>query len=249
MRCEHEFEVCFFETDRLARLNPVALFNYMQEVAIRHGEAVGKTAEALHDAGYIWMMNRVHLAIDRYPRRKDRIRIRTWGHEFKGMYAIREWLAFDSDGDVLARATGRWIMLDGPRRKIIRIPPEMLESYGAYPERAIDDSFERMHPLEEWDQQRNFHVRVSDLDTNQHANSAVYMDWTLESVPPEILQTCELRSVELTYKKECTLGDPVVARAKSLGPDRSAFLHEVRHGESNEVLCLGRSAWSPLKEK
>src|SRR5690606_4466399 len=195
------------------RLTPVALFNYMQEVAIRHGEAVGMTPHALHEAGYVWMMNRIHLNVDRYPARGETVHVRTWATQLSGMYAIREWVAFDGNGERVARATGRWVLLDGHRRKIIRIPASLHDAYGVYPDRAIEDPFERMHPLASYTHERAFHVRLSDLDTNQHANSAVYMDWTLESVPDEVLERSIPHTIELTYKKECKLGEPVSARS------------------------------------
>jgi medium-chain acyl-[acyl-carrier-protein] hydrolase len=243
MRCEGAFDVHFFETDRHACLTPVALFNYMQEVAIRHGEAVGMSPRALHEAGYVWMMNRIHLRIDRYPVRGDIVHVRTWATQLSGMYAIREWVAFDANGERVARATGRWVLLDGPRRKIIRIPAALHDAYGVYPDRALEDSFERMQPLTTFTHERAFHVRLSDLDTNQHANSAVYMDWTLESVPNDILDRCIPHAVELTYKKECKLGEPVAARSISMDSSPVRFRHEIRHGSTGEILCLGVTYW------
>ena len=111
----------------------------------------------------------------------------TWGSCLHGLFAVREWRALDARGDVLALATGRWVVIDVARKKIIKIPPQMPAAYGEHEGRAIDDAFQRMeHPVNGVNA-RHFHVRFSELDTNQHANSASYVDWCLEAVPQDVL--------------------------------------------------------------
>ena len=246
MRHENDFTIRFFETDHTGGITPVALFNYMQEIAIQHGDAVGLTPAVLHERGYVWMLNRIHLEIDRLPGRGEHLRIKTWASLMRGMYAVREWAVAGADGTPLARATGRWVILDGPKRKLIRVPEKLGDTYGVYPERALDDDFERMHPLENHEHEREFHVRVSDLDTNQHANSAAYMDWVLESTPPDLTEQAMPCSIELTYKKECRLGDALVARSRPIDGESASereHLHEVVRTDTGDVLCLGRTRW------
>ena len=246
MQHETTFTIRFFETDHSGCITPVALFNIMQEVAIQHGDAVGMTPAALDEAGYVWMMNRIHMQIGRLPKRGESLHVKTWAFHMTGMYATREWDMTAEDGSPVARATGRWIILDAPKRKIIRVPEHMGETYGVYPERAVEDTFERMHPLELHEHEREFHVRASDLDTNQHANSAAYMDWVLESVPPDMMEHAAPLSIELMYKKECKQGDALVARSQAtengVQTDRT-YVHEVRNSDTGDVLCLGRTRW------
>ncbi|KAL6975773.1 Thiolester hydrolase [Sarracenia purpurea var. burkii] len=45
--------------------------------------------------------------------------------------------------------------------------------------------------------------RWSDLDANQHVNSAKYIDLILESMPISILESHELSNMTLEYKREC----------------------------------------------
>ena len=61
MRMKSTFDVRFYETDRAARLTPVALFNYLQETAVQHGDAVKLDGESMAASGYFWMMNRLRL--------------------------------------------------------------------------------------------------------------------------------------------------------------------------------------------
>ena len=40
-------------------------------------------------------------------------------------------------------------------------------------------------------------ARRSDVDMNGHINNVTYLAWTLETVPLEIFQTCELKQVSI----------------------------------------------------
>lgn len=246
MKHRQTFEIRFYEADRASRLTPVALFNYMQEAAIDHGDAAGMDGNMLADLGYAWMMNRLHLRIERYPTRRERIQIETWGSNLKGLYAIREWRATDEQDRVVALATGRWIILDLKRMKIIKIPDVMAERYGEHEGRVIDDPFERMTAIEDGGFERRFHVRLSELDTNQHANSACYIDWCLEAVPERVLADYLPYSIELTFKKESKLGEGLIARSVQQEPEsgqRPTFLHGVWRESDGSIAALGRSVW------
>lgn len=248
MKHRQSFDIRFYEADRASRLTPVALFNYLQEAAIGHGDATGLDGKALAELGYAWMMNRLHLRIERYPTRREVVQVETWGSNLKGLYAIREWQVTDTDGRTVASATGRWIILDTERKRIIKIPELMAQRYGEHEGRAIDDSFARMEPVEGGGFERRFHVRLSELDTNQHANSACYIDWCLEAVPRDLLDAYLPYSIEITYKKEARLGEGLVARSEEATNDRDTervFRHTVRKEDGGAVAAIGRSVWRP----
>jgi medium-chain acyl-[acyl-carrier-protein] hydrolase len=246
MKLQARFDVRFYETDRAARLTPVALFNYLQEAAIRHGDAVGLNGPELERQGYVWMMNRLHFAIERNPTRREVITVETWGSRFKGMFATREWRVTDEAGGTVAVASGRWVMLGGEPKRIIRIPPVVSERYGEYPERALDDPFDRMTAPETPEFERQFHVRFSELDTNQHANSASYVDWCLEAVPLPVLDSCLPHSFEITFKKECRLGEELAARSEELPPGEDGsrrFRHGLWRVSDEALLAIAASTW------
>jgi acyl-ACP thioesterase len=247
MRFQAPFDVRFYETDRAARITPVALFNYLQEAAVRHGDAVGMDGASMSQAGYQWMMNRLRLDIHRYPVRRDEILVETWGSSFKGMFATREWRV-TRGSDVFATATGRWVLLGGEPKRIIRLPSLISERYGEYPDRALNDGFAKMEPPARAECVRNFHVRFSELDTNQHANSASYVDWCLEAVPIPVLDGFLPASIEITFKKECRLGEELAARSEEL-PATEPGVRKFRHGlwrtTDEALLAIAASQWRP----
>lgn len=247
MKHSEKYEVRFYEADRASRLTPVSLFNYLQETAIRHGDAVGMDGPALQTLGYMWMMNRLRIEMLRYPLRRDEIQVETWGSCLHGLFAVREWRVTDAAGAVVALATGRWVIIDLARKKIVKIPPEMPAAYGEHEGRAIDDAFARMELPQEATNVRRFHVRFSDLDTNQHANSASYVDWCLEAVPREVLDAYLPSVFEITYKKEAKLGEELVASSAEIPANQEsrAFRHVLIRADDGAVNAIAASVWRP----
>ncbi len=241
MRHSESFRVRFTEADHRNRVTPVSMYNYFQETAVAHGEACGLTPKALFDQGYAWILNRIHLQFDEYPQRGDVVEVETWGSSLRGLYAIREWRAKCRDA-IVARATSRWVLLDVNKRRVVKLPQVVLEAYGEHDERMIADSFERLVPITEGEIRREFHVRISDLDTNLHANSGRYIDWCVESVPRALSEYAQLARLELIYKKEAVLGDGIVAVGQN-GTARHAYEHAVLREGDETVLAYARSAW------
>ena len=246
MKHRQSFAVRFSEADRHSRLPPIALFNYLQEIAIGHGDAVEMDGETLSKMGYAWMMNRLHIQVDRYPRRRETVHLETWGSTLTGLFAIREWKVTDDSGRTLASATARWIIFDLRKRKIIKLPDILAERYGEHEGRGIEDPFDRMKAIESGECEKRFHVRLSELDSNQHANSASYIDWCLETVPEDVLNEYLPCDIEIIYKKESKLGDGLIAsslEAPPLDPAGRAFRHAIRLEENGALLTMGKSVW------
>lgn len=250
MKYRQSFEVRFCEADRRSLLTPVAFFNYLQETAIGHGDSVGMDGESMTEMGYAWMMNRIHMRIDRYPLRRETVHVETWGSNLRGLFAIREWRVLDDDGSPIGCATARWIILDVHRRKIIKIPSQVPERYGEHEGRGLEDPFDRMTPIEAGNHEKHFHVRLSELDTNQHANSAAYIDWCLEAVPDDVLRDYVPRDIEITFKKESKLGDGLLAHSAeqpAKADESRVFQHAIRLQEDGTLLTMGNSLWQKVE--
>ncbi len=249
MKFAETFRIRFTESDRHGRATPVALFNLLQETAIGHSASAGRSGDVLRERGLAWMMNRAHMRFPRYPTTDSEVTVTTWAHRLTGLYAIREWSISDREG-VCMLATGRWIILDTRKRRIIKIPPDFADTYGELAERALEDPFDRLNPIDSGEHCRTFHVRVSDLDTNQHANSACYLDWALEAVPQGIASTRRPEAVEILFKKESVLGEFLTSRAQAGDADPSgnqSYQHTVT-GVANDPRAVGISRWPSSAE-
>lgn len=245
-RFEKIFEVRYSEIDGAMRLTPVALFNYMQEAAVLHSRSRNLSPTDMIERGVTWVLMRFHMRVERYPAWQERVHVRTWPSNLKGLFAIREFDVRDDQGATLCAGASQWIVLDIARRRPVRIPRWITDGFQTYPDRLIDDPFDELPAIDRGDFRRSFHVRLSDLDQNQHANSSSYIDWLIESAPSDIHKTHQPRSIEIAYKHEALAGEALVAESKAeptgSGP-HPGFLHLLRREDDGTVLAVARSDW------
>jgi len=244
----HSFEIRYLDGDWQGRLSLLALQGYLQESAVLHCDSVGMTRAFLLENGLTWILNRIHIRVDHYPGFKEEVTVEPWPVNVGGLFNLREFRVLNPQGDVCAVATSRWILIDVNRKRPIRVPEMITSMFEVHEERVIDDPFDRMTDVTDPDLQKEFHVRLSDLDINQHANNASYLDWFLETVPSDVLSTHVPSSIEIDFKREATLGAALhVATAEQPpAPDGAReFRHALRLPSDNQLLAQGRSSWRP----
>ena len=80
-------------------------------------------------------------------------------------------------------------------------------------------------------------VRRNDMDMNGHVNNVVYVQWLLESVPPETWEKHVLSEIILEYRSECNFGDSVTATCCEIeeANDTYVLLHKLARGEGEIV--------------
>lgn len=94
--------------------------------------------------------------------------------------------------------------------------------------------------------------RWSDLDVNQHVNNVKYIGWILESAPLPILESHELSSMTLEYRRECGR-DSVLQSLTAVSDKGGGNLGKFGNMECQHLLRLedggeivrGRTEWRP----
>nr|GEU78137.1 oleoyl-acyl carrier protein thioesterase, chloroplastic-like [Tanacetum cinerariifolium] len=106
--------------------------------------------------------------------------------------------------------------------------------------------------------------RRADLDMNKHVNNVTYIGWVLESIPQEVINTHELQSITLDYRRECQHDDIVDSlttpeplnvssngsiASKQDGENLSKFLHLLRSSSDRLEINRCRTEWrkKPVK--
>ncbi len=260
---ECTYRIRYMECDPRLRLSPVALFNLLQETAIRASSAVGRGPEPLLAEDLGWFLLRFRLKVESWPVLGQRIAVHTWSSGIDKILASREFEVTDKKGETLALATSRWVVIDLKRRRPVRVPAWIAEPYATDEKRLLRDE-----PLEEepgtkpW--RGELHPRESDLDSNRHAGSATYVAALFEAIPTEARGT-KLRRLAIDFKKEGPAGTvwnlesglvgtglteshaisgPESGSSPEAVPDAS-FHHRILAG--GDLLALAASTWSPVK--
>lgn len=141
---EYPFEVRQRDVAQFDRITPGALYGSLQDAGLAHSAARGLSGPEMLELGYLWMLNRIHLSIDTAPVLLDQLTIRTWGSNFSGLYAVREYHMMNQDDEIVVRATSRFLTIDIAKKRAVRIPEFVERNCGVQPVRGIDNAFERM---------------------------------------------------------------------------------------------------------
>ncbi|KAF5482082.1 hypothetical protein F2P56_002678 [Juglans regia] len=200
--------------DRTASIE--TLMNHLQETALNHvksagllGDGFGSTPE-MCKKNLIWVVTRMQVVVDRYPTWGDVVQVDTWVSPSGKNGMRRDWLLRDStSGETLTRASSVWVMMNKQTRRLSKIPPEVrgeIEPYFTDTLPVVEEDSRKLQKLD--DNTADFvrtglSPRWSDLDVNQHVNNVKYIGWILESAPLPILESYELSSMTLEYRREC----------------------------------------------
>jgi len=233
--------VRLIEIDAHGTLAVGALCDYLQEAAGNHVGSLGVSVVRLREKHLTWILSRLRLRIDRLPAAGERLEVRTWPTGVERLFALRDLEVLDDQGRRVAAAVSAWLILDTSARRPVRIqsvfdPPGIGETF-----RALSSGIEKLPALESADRETSLIVRLSDLDTNEHANNARIAEWVVEGVGRDVWQHSLIRSLDIDFLAEALHGDTVSSRAAAM--PEGQFLHSlVRSGDGREI-ARARTRW------
>jgi len=237
---QEKFTVRSYEMDVQGVASVPAICNYLQEVAGNHATELGVAVDHLFRKNMTWVLSRLHVQVFRFPFWREQIKIETWPSGRQSKFATRDFLIFDQKHNILVKATSSWMILDLKTQKPIVMPEFMDGIRLPDRKRAIEDSFPKMTAPKSPNIERNFDVRLSDLDINQHVNNVKYIEWALESVPLDVWKEKILAELEISFRAETKYGEKIIIQTEQ---SNDIFLHHVKSEDDNRDLALLKSTW------
>lgn len=254
--------------------------NLLQEIGCNHAQSVGfstdgfATTTTMRKLHLIWVTSRMHIEIYKYPAWGDVVEIETWCQGEGRIHTRRDWILKDfATGEVIGRATSKWVMMNQDTRRMQRVSDEVRDEFLVYcprtPRLAFPEedssSLKKIPKLEDPAEYSRLGLvpRRADLDMNQHVNNVTYIGWVLESMPQEIIDTHELQKITLDYRRECQHNDVVdsltsleaaetvselngtngSATSRKNEDDCCQFLHFLRLSGDGLEINRGRTEW------
>ncbi|MGM0397064.1 MAG: acyl-[acyl-carrier-protein] thioesterase [Bacillota bacterium] len=238
-----KFTIPYYDTDSEGYIRPENILAYMAETSNWHSDYLHVGFEDLARNNQAWMLLRWEAQFNRYPKAKEEVSIGTWTSGFDRFYATREFVLTDKNGELLAKATTKWVFLDLEKRRPRRIPEEIQERYSFVEEFNFPRLTEMKQLSGEIVETGPIRVRKSDIDNNNHVNNIRYIEWMQEGLPEEIYNDMRIHRLGIVFKKEILLGDSFVTLWRK-GEEEGHLDHLISvHGEQN---AQGYTLW---KEK
>ncbi len=236
-----------YETDLHGRLQVPILCKLMQEAATIHAAELGVSVESLIGEGCAWVLSRMHLVMDRWPRADEQIVIETWPEALNRLITERRFEIRDCDGRLCGSAVTLWLVLGLERRRPIRVPSRIVNALERHDVGGQPARFEKLAAPNPVELETDFNVRRSDLDLADHVNNTSYVEWTIEAVPDTVWATHELADLDISYLSECHRGATIVSGSRSTSRvDGIDVLHQLVRKQDGETVARAHSSWRPV---
>ena len=240
LRRTERFSVHGYDVDAFHTLAVPALAGYLEEVAAHHATDLGCGLDALAGRGLTWVLVRQRIELSTPIALGDELTITTWPSGIDRLLVSREFVVARAEGEEVARASTRWLLLDVATRRPIR-PDDVLDAALRPVRERVAEIAARLAAPGAGAAERTFDVRFSDIDVNRHVNNTSYVAWALESVDPATWTGMRAASVEAHYLAEALLGDDILARTAPDAGDELA--HAVLRGRDGKELARLRTRW------
>ena len=240
---EDEYSISFNEVDTKNEVFLPVLWSFMQETAWHHADHLRVGYSDLWERQFFWVLSRLSIQMEEYPRWGDRIKIKTWLAGIGRLFALRHFSIADSRGNLIGMAKSAWLVLDLKSRRPQRIEPVFKHILHLFDDLPSTKEPEKLPSPVRSKMEKSYTVRYSDIDMHHHVNNIKYIEWILDSYPFEMNQTHQIRTFEINFLAESSYGDAISIHTDMLQESPPAFLHRVLRKEDNRELCRARSGW------
>ncbi len=212
-KLQQNWDITFLQCYPNGYLKYTDLCNLLQLTAGLHAELGGISFSDMQTHHQAWVLSRMRVEINRLPKWKDTITVKTWIHSLENSRSTRCLEVYAGEEKIIG-AESFWAVFNTKTRR-----PENLalphEHFEKHPNRATSKPFGKIDLQHEMQHITTHKVKLSDLDIVNHANSVKYLEWCLDCLDLAIIQKRKIVSFEMNYLKEVSLNDTVEIKQKT----------------------------------
>lgn len=202
-----QYTIAAYEIGPNRKLRIQNFFNFLQHTAWQHARILGFGYKDVAQDGLAWVLSQVEAHILRYPEWDEEISLSTWpSGKFHFLYT-RDFLMKDKKGEVIAKATSTWMLIDLKDRRPKHYD-KLDKMQHTFPvERSIDAMPMRIKPKGIEEKVLEVDAGFSKLDPNKHVNTSYYIEWALDALPDATKFLKDGSCIAVNFLKEVVQGD------------------------------------------
>jgi len=243
---DKEFELRYFEMNEFGVASPTTILTLLEETAADHCFSINYSLYQLGEQNIGWVLISGFLQMERYPKYKEKINIRTWLSKYSAIKGFRENIIFDEQNNIIGKAKGLWIFFDIERRRPIEIFSDIKDRWSFCNEESTDCNIDqKIRAIDNSDYEKKFKVNRYDTDMIKHVNNIRYLQWVVESIPEEIADNYYLYSIDGRFLDEAHLGQTIVSMTKNdtNGAMDKSFLHTIKIEGTDKTCATAKTIW------
>ena len=224
-----DFEVGSYQVHPNGQISLCSLADLFQEIAWKHADSedFGRT---LLDEKQMWVLSRFEIQVSHFPSWGDQLHLFTGGRGAARAFAFREFMVWNEQEQVIARAMSSWLLVHTETKRILKpelvLPPQLFD-----PSKAPSWQPEKLQTQGEILETRELVVQYSDLDVYHHVNNTSYIRWVENLLAEKGIFPA---TISINYLAECKEGETVLLTLSGVGGERFV---EGRVGEKSVFLA------------
>ena len=231
-----------YEADVHGVLRVVSLMNVLQDIAVEHADSLGFGFKECMKQGIVWVGANYFIDILRLPKIGEKFTIETWPAEAKLWGAIRDFIIYGENDDIIVKASSLWVLVDFVKKRPV-LMKKFFPEYKAINDRILKTDFEKMLFPDTVETTSDYKVRFDDIDVNNHVNNAIYPLWATESVDMAYRNTHQPCEIEIVYQKEALFGEDISVLTSW---HENQSYHIIKSKQSDAELSRCRIKWRKL---
>ncbi len=196
-----------FEVDFRGKMTMSLIVNNLLNVAGTHANRRGFGISRLNEEGHTWVLSRLALELKEFPKTDDNIVFETWVESLMRTFTLRNFSIKKEDGNVIGYARTIWAMIDTTTRKPLNLVGIGIEPYLTDIECPIEKAGKIAVPDKY--EESSFTVKYSDVDINQHLNSAKYVEHILDVFTLHKFSKWNIQRFEIEFIDECFFDETI----------------------------------------
>ncbi|PCI35112.1 MAG: acyl-ACP thioesterase [Flavobacteriaceae bacterium] len=239
---EKQFELRYFEMNEFGEASPTTMLMLLEETAADHCHSINYSLYDLVAQNVGWVLLSGVMQMERYPKYKEKITIKTWLSSYSMIKGFRENIIYDEQGEIIGRSRGLWVFFDIAKRRPIQIFDAIKEGWSSDSTLSIDHNIsKKIEVLDVATFSKKFKVNRFDTDMNEHVNNIRYLQWLMESLPKDIVDNYCLIKIDGRFITEALFDDTIISLTK--GDVEHSFIHSIKIQGSNKVCATAQTFW------
>jgi acyl-ACP thioesterase len=197
----------FGDVDCRGRILLSRMFKLLQESAIAHANTFGVGTQVMSTRRESWVLNRIAVAIERYPEVDETLRVETWSNGIKVFKGFRDFRIYDARQQPIVSASSLWLYVSMETKAIVRVPRDVARDFPVCVEAPAYPELEKLPFDSPADDISVVPVglRYSDFDANEHVNNAAYLDF-MQTALARTGRSLHPRRIQVKYAKAIPTG-------------------------------------------
>lgn len=235
--CFH-FQAEPYLMDFRGRVTMPMVGNYLLHAASSHAGARGFGYSEMTERHTAWVLSRLAIEMQAYPKAYDQLRLYTWIDEVGRLFTSRCFELADEAGHTYGFARSIWAAIDLQSRRPTLLDVEALTPY-IDPRPCPIEKPGKIPPVEAQAEGEPYTIKYSDLDINGHFNSVKYIEHLLDQFDVEQFKRQEIGRFEIAYMAEGKPGMPLTLHKAEIAPDH----YGLAICSEGKALCRAAVTW------